>query len=106
MLLLSVFTVILQSTSLVAASAIPPGTNGRHTAAQKGRGISIASESQYCNDKAVELFKNNLEATAADAVSRIPMPLKQLSQIMSPDVNSSRSWPLDHSYSFLHWNCW
>ncbi|EFE32367.1 uncharacterized protein ARB_00890 [Trichophyton benhamiae CBS 112371] len=68
MLLLSVFTVILQSTSLVAASAIPPGTNGRHTAAQKGRGISIASESQYCNDKAVELFKNNLEATAADAI--------------------------------------
>lgn len=87
MLLQSVFTVILQSTSLVAAAVIPPGTNGRHTAAQKDRGISIASESQYCNDKGVELFKNNAEATAADAVSRMPMPLKQIFQIMSTNFN-------------------
>lgn len=81
MRLLFIFTAILQSTSLVAASAIPPGTNGPHTAAQKDRGISIASESQYCNRKGVDLFKNNENATAADAVSLAPMPLKQPFQI-------------------------
>ncbi|EGD92903.1 hypothetical protein TESG_00464 [Trichophyton tonsurans CBS 112818] len=68
MRLLFIFTAILQSTCLVAASAIPPGTNGPHTAAQKDRGISIASESQYCNRKGVDLFKNNENATAADAI--------------------------------------
>ncbi|EFR01131.1 gamma-glutamyltranspeptidase 2 [Nannizzia gypsea CBS 118893] len=65
---LFIFSAILQSASLVAGSAIPPGANGNNTTTQKARGISIASESQYCNEKAAELYNNNLEATAADAI--------------------------------------
>ncbi|KAM5441632.1 hypothetical protein MferCBS31731_003313 [Microsporum ferrugineum] len=72
MLFPTIFSALLQSTVLVAASAIPPvpnaGGNGGDTTSQQTRGITIASESQYCNDKATELFRENPEATAADAI--------------------------------------
>ncbi|KAF3482584.1 gamma-glutamyltranspeptidase [Arthroderma uncinatum] len=72
MLFPALVSALLHSTALVTASAIPPvpggGSDDGRSTGYAARGISIASESQYCNQKGVDFFKQNKNATAADAI--------------------------------------